>query len=104
MKRAVWGGSLLLAAAAVIGCSMCQSPYDYSGAVVTPNGQPTTGFAERQGSVLQGGPRGGVAQAPTPANPEAEPAGNPDGVPTPAGPDGAPAAPPTVRRAAPLQR
>lgn len=39
--------------ASASGCSMCQSPYDYTGPMYGPNGE-RTGFNYRRGSILGG--------------------------------------------------
>jgi hypothetical protein len=42
--------------AACVGCGICQAPYDYCAATISPDGRPTGGFMTRQGSVLGGMP------------------------------------------------
>ena len=73
-------GCLLAIAAGLIGCSMCQSPYDYCGPTVGPGGAPEAGFMDRKNSILsQGaplvsvGPSTTTTTTPSPT-PAAEPA------------------------------
>ena len=44
----------VIGAALFGGCSMCQNPFDYTGAVTTPGVCPNCGYTSRAGSALTG--------------------------------------------------
>ena len=72
MVRKCFGLVWVALIASCVGCEMCQTPYDYCAATISPNGQPTGGFMTRQGSVLGGVPGVPVYQSePTLATPPA---------------------------------
>lgn len=51
MKRALSSWAALVLAAALSGCSICQSPFDYCGPVEGPDGHPNCDFGARRGSL-----------------------------------------------------
>lgn len=62
MKRSLETLTIVILAAAGLGCSMCQHPYDYTGPVQGHGGCPNCGYNYRQGSIISGPPG---AAAPT---------------------------------------
>jgi hypothetical protein len=64
--------AFLLAAFALTGCTMCQSPWDYCNAVVGPGGCPYCDYGARAGSIYA--PMGPTPPT-TPLRPTTAPAG-----------------------------
>jgi hypothetical protein len=61
--------AVLVLAAALSGCPMCQTPFDYCNAVIGPGGCPNCDFGARAGSAFapMGGTPATVPRGPTPA-------------------------------------
>ena len=52
MKRSVQAATALAVLAALCGCSMCQSPFDYCGPVNRDDGCPNCNVCARRGSIF----------------------------------------------------
>jgi hypothetical protein len=52
MRRRIGCLGVLLLLGSLAGCNLCQSPYDYAGSVMGPDGNPNCQFGSRWGSVF----------------------------------------------------
>ena len=72
MKRSLGASAVLVLLAALGGCSICESPFDYCGPVKTDNGCQSCNFGARRGSLFA--PVDGIpATTPVAANPTTPP-------------------------------
>jgi hypothetical protein len=71
MRRRSGSLGVLLLVGCLAGCNMCQSPYDYAGSVIGPEGYPNCQFGSRWGSVFAptAGSPASVTASPTPVTP-----------------------------------